>query len=481
MIALLLMITIAISSVAIFPQVNAAAPVVTTTRSFLYVGVSPNVVGVGQSVIIVTWTADLPPDVGETNGTVASPNGRTAWNAPTTVSVMKPDGTNETLTMPRTDPVGATWIEYTPTATGTYVFQAYYAGEWKNITNAAIPTSTYYTSDYSATCNLTVQQDPTAASWPETPLPTDYWNRPLNSANHEWYVLAGNWLSGAAQNYPQGTAGLTSNFVGGSGTESAHILWTKQYYPGGLMDEAYDQIGYQTTAYGGINWNGIVLNGKLSYTPRNTAHSNQGWEQVDLYTGEQLSLDYNATRPSMGQIYNYESPNQHGGFAYLWRTSGVVLPPTVNIAKAQIFSNMSVVRLAPSQLVNSSTLSTGTLYEMLDGFTGQTICYIANVSTSGTQVYGIDGSLLRYNLAVSTTTNQAALSVWNSSAGTMVASQLGTGYWQWRPAAGHFGAADPYFTSSTPQFNNVHDGQLFYSLNMSIPINLVTRSTECNY
>ena len=147
----------------------------------------------------------------------------------------------------------------------------------------------------------------------------------------------------------------------------------------------------------------------------------------------------------IGQIYNYESPNQHGGFPYLWRTSGVVLPPTVNIANAQIYPNMSVVRLAASQLVNSSTLSTGTLYEMLDGFTGQTMCYLANVSTAGTQVYGIDGSLLRYNLAVSTTTNQAALSVWNSTDGTMPSSQLGTGYWQWRPAAGHFGAANRIF------------------------------------
>ncbi len=331
---------------------------------------------------------------------------------------------------------------------------------------------TYYTPDYTATTNLTVQQEPTS-QWAETPLPTDYWNRPLNSANHDWYTLAGNWLAGAAQNYPQGTAGLTSNYVSGIGPESSHILWTKQYYTGGLMDEAYGQIGYQTTGYGGINWNGLILNGKLHYTPRITAHGNQGWIQVDLYTGEQLSLDYNATRPSMGQIYNYESPNQHGGFPYLWRTSGVVLPPTVNIANAQIYPNMSVIRLAASQLVNSSTLSTGTLYEMLDGFTGQTICYLANVSTSGTQVYGIDGSLLRYNLAVSTTTNQAALSVWNSSDGTMPSSQLGTGYWQWRPAAGHFGAANPYFTSSSPQYNNVHDGRLFYSLNVSIPINLV--------
>ena len=57
----------------------------------------PYTVGVGQSVIVVTWTADMPPDVGETAGTISSPNGRAAWNNPAIVTIMKPDGTNETL------------------------------------------------------------------------------------------------------------------------------------------------------------------------------------------------------------------------------------------------------------------------------------------------------------------------------------------------------------------------------------------------
>ena len=76
----------------------------------------------------------MPPDIGETAGTVASPTGRAGWNNPATVSIMKPDGTNDTLTMPRTDPVGATWINYVPETVGTYVLQAYFPGEWKNTT-----------------------------------------------------------------------------------------------------------------------------------------------------------------------------------------------------------------------------------------------------------------------------------------------------------------------------------------------------------
>ena len=75
---------------------------------------------------------------------------------------------------------------------------------------------------------------------------------------------------------------------------------------------------------------------------------------------------------------------------------------------------------------------------MLDAYTGNHVCYIANVTSGGTAVYGKDGSILRYNTVNIGTTAQPNyyLQVWNSSAGTMVSSQDGTGYWQWRPAGG---------------------------------------------
>ncbi len=498
-----LMLTIAISMFAISTTEAQTVPV-TNTRSYIYVGVSPITVGVGQQVIIVTWTADMPPDVGETAGTVASPNGRAAWNNPAIVTITKPDGTNDTLSMPRTDPVGATWINYTPETVGTYVLQAYFPGEWKDTTNSsgAVISRRYYQPDYSSTANLTVQQDATPI-WSETPLTTDYWNRPLNSANHEWYVLAGNWLGGAAQNYPQGAAGQTSNYVNGAGTETSHILWTKQYYTGGLMDENYSTIGYQTAHYQGLSWTGIILNGKINFTPRMTAHGTQGWEQLDLYTGEQLFLDYNQTNPAFGQIYNYESPNQHGGFAYLWRTSGVTLPEIVQVPRATQFTNLSVVQQGASVTINrtATPTSAGTVWEMLDGFTGETITYIANTTqtetrpgqvnaqgqptaittgATGTAVYGTDGSILRYNIVNlgSTASPKYYLQVWNTSAGTMPSSQLGTGLWQWRPAGGTFGGANAYL--GTLAYNYVHDGRTFYSLNASIPSILGTRNAVSN-
>ncbi|MCW4029326.1 MAG: PQQ-binding-like beta-propeller repeat protein, partial [Candidatus Bathyarchaeota archaeon] len=227
------------------------------------------------------------------------------------------------------------------------------------------------------------------------------------------------------------------------------------------------------------------------------------WEIVDLYTGDEISRNYTEVRPSFGQVYNYESPNQHGAFTYLWRTSGVNLPEVVTLSNATQFVNGSVVQLGNSYVVNrtsgkittigTSALSTpistsnnfGTVWEMLDGYTEQTVCYIANVTqtekrtgapsagvttgATGTAVYGQDGSILRYNVVNlgSTASPQYFLQVWNTSAGTMPSSQLGTGLWQWRPAGGTFGGSPAYL--GTLAYNYVHNGANFFSLNASIP------------
>ena len=133
----ILMLIIAIPMLSNAPTVSAS---VSSTRSYVFIGISPNIVGVGQQALVVTWTQALPPDIGETVGNVAAPNGRAAWNNPMIVNIIKPDGTNDTqITMPRTDPVGATYAAYTPQSVGTYTFQVYFPGEWKNSTLVQYP------------------------------------------------------------------------------------------------------------------------------------------------------------------------------------------------------------------------------------------------------------------------------------------------------------------------------------------------------
>jgi hypothetical protein len=252
-------------------------------------------------------------------------------------------------------------------------------------------------------------------------------------------VLAGNWLAGAAQN-----VGPTSNFGYGLAPESAHIMWTLPYYSGGIMDERYGNTGYQTSHYDGLSFDPpLIINGKLYYNI--DAQPKYGWNCVDLYTGE-VEYFHNTTGPvivgrygaglggvvssgalrsdssgailggwlEFGQILDYESPNQHGGYAYL-----VGRGPTGETDEWMFF----------------------------DAFTGNYICGLANVSTSGTQVYGNEGSILYYNIA------NGYLTVWNSThAIEMGYTNMRNYNWCWRT-----------------WLNYTFDGNLGFALNVSIP------------
>ena len=485
-IALFLMATFAVSLVAL-PTANAQEE--ESWRSFVYIGVTPKTIGVNQDVIIVAWTRDMPPEMGEEIGILDSPSGRAGWYD-MTVTVTKPDSTTETLEFPYSDPVGATWLIYTPQVVGTYTLQANFpqtpkVGLWYYFRGDPIPINRIYEAATSDPIELVVQEEP-IQDWQEPPLPTDYWRRPINTANRAWYPIAGNWLGGAANVWPPGSAGdNTANYAYGSGTETPHILWTRQYYFGGLMDERQGITGYITAQYGGLGFSGIVLNGVLYYTPRRDPRGNQGLAAVNLYTGEELSLDFDVPSLSYGQVYNYESPNQHGGYAYLWRTSGVTLPEIIQVPQAEPDPNnvrALPTQTGPVQTINTTEtpISTGTVWEMLCGFTGETVAYIANVSSGGTAAYGKDGSLLRYNTVnLGTSSNpKYYLQVWNSSHGTMVSSKIGTGAWQWRPSGGTFGGLDAYLGGVA--YNYVHDGRDFFSLNVSIPSLLGPRNAVSN-
>ena len=126
---------------------------------------------------------------------------------------------------------------------------------------------------------------------------------------------------------------------------------------------------------------------------------------------------------TFGQIYDYESPNQHGGLPYLWS----------------------------NELVGSQWGGVGeqNTWKMFDAFTGGYICTIANVSMAGTRVYGKDGSILHYN--VDTMHNR--LTVWNTSRTIWYKEAYDSNqYWMWRP-----------------YLNTTFDGNNGFSLNVSIP------------
>ena len=184
---------------------------------------------------------------------------------------------------------------------------------------------------------------------------------------------------------------------------SAHILWTKQFTLGGQIGGTYG--GNEQTVYDGVDQYqapfspAIVIDGMLYYNEYTVGKGLPGIMGVNLRTGQTqwisngsgmpvttaLSLDQpgvvydNNTfnRLTLGEIFNYVSPNQYGANTYLWAINGVA----------------------------------GTLrYDMYDAFTGAYMLSLVNCQT-GTFTYDTQGSLLCYTLNVAGNW----LSLWNAS------------------------------------------------------------------
>ncbi len=424
-----------------------------TVKTWSYISLAcPNPIGVNQEAVIIFWPNAVPPTAQGQYGD------RWTWN----IEVTKPDGSKQNVGPITSDPIGGGYILYKPDQTGKYTFVA--KMDQHVITglpmNPALPPAQQqgaayvndtYLASQSDPVTLTVQQE-AVEGWTETPQPNYYWTRPINNANREWWPLAGNWLAGAAQ-----INGPTTNFGYGKAPESAHILWSRPMWAGGIMDARFGNTGFQTYHYEGLRFEPpIVMYGKLYYN----VHSlpKQGWYCVDLYTGETTYFQ-NTTGPvtnvgggfdysgrisggalSFGQIFNYDSPNQHGGMPYLW-CAGVSDP------------------FAPASTAP---------WMMLDAFTGNYICSIGNVTqierrgtrsittgATGTAVYGKDGSILRYNIVnlSNTTEPELFLQVWNTTQAIWYEPVFsGNSYWMWRPT-----------------LNMTFDGRNGFSLNVSIP------------
>jgi outer membrane protein assembly factor BamB len=446
-IALVLVLTISAILVA-FPTVGAHDPPL-TVPTWAYISCVPDIIGVGQQMVIVFWPNKIMPTASGAYGD------RWTWN----IEVTKPDGSKETLGPFTSDPVGGGWATYTPDQVGTYSLVAIMddhvltglplpPGRTIETISGAADVGDTYLGDTSDPVILTVQEEPIEA-WRETPLPTEYWERPINSMNRDWYVLAGNWLAGAAQ-----INGPTSKFAYGKAPESAHIMWATPYWAGGIMDERFGATGFQTAHYEGINFDPpIILDGRIYYNVQSLPK--YGWYCLDLYTGE-VEYFHNTTGPvvnvaggfdfsgeiagqklAWGQVYNYESPNQHGGFPYLWSVEG----PEPNT------------------------------WMMFDAYTGNYICSINNVPPGsamfgmymawGTMVYGKDGSILMYKIAGTPNpmgpffpdTPPFYLQCWNTSRAIWYEETWSSNeYWMWRPV-----------------LNKTFDGNNGYSLNVSIP------------
>jgi len=198
-----------------------------------YLSISPNPVGVGQTILVNIWM------------TVAPAAERQLQHY--TVTFTKPDGTIEKIqNLKSYEADGTSWFQYVVDQVGTWqaVFsfpgQFFPAGRYQNGVPTFNTTGTNYAYDMyyepatSPTMNLTVQQEP-VMSW-YSPLPTDYWTRPISLNNREWNTIAGNYpwdkmrLSGSMNGAPS----YLGPYI--TASHSAHVLWMRQdAFPSGII------------------------------------------------------------------------------------------------------------------------------------------------------------------------------------------------------------------------------------------------------
>jgi len=388
-------------------------------KTFSFISAAPTTVGVGQDIEIYMWLNTQPPTASGAYGD--------RWHN-YEVQVTKPDGTIETLGPFDSDPIGYAWTLYTPDQVGEYTFQMNFPGQTlmgENL-DPNNPIGRDYIGDYfepstSQPVIVTVQQEQ-VQPYPEAPIP-DYWERPINAQHRTWWTVSGNWLSApGAWNMPY-PFNKFAKYT--RGPESSHILWTKPLTFGGLVGGEFHEHSYHCgNAYEGKWSPPVIIQGRVYYNkydmdiyygrpgqyPR--AAPQPGVVCVDIRTGEEIWYNPNF-RLAFGQIYEYDSPNQHGAFAYLWE-------------------------------INGST------WNCYDAFTGDWIYTIENVP-GGTQVLDSNGNILRYQLDL----QNHRLILWNSSAiPELLGGPTGTTNWQWRPVG------------------KTVDGQKGFVLNVTVPTNI---------
>ena len=404
--AMLAILTVSLIMVSL-PQAAAHDPP-WTIPTYAYIVVTPNPVGVGEQVFVVMWLDKPPP--------TAAGIGGDRWTG-FKVEVTKPDGTKETMGPYISDSTSSTFALYTPNQIGTYKFDFSFPGQVASLyhpvtgiprrftRNFAFINDTYLGS--SASTTITVQQNPVALP-PTYPLPTSYWTRPIEAQNTLWESLASNYLGGS---YISGLVQPT-----GAAPSTPHVMWTKVFQDGGIVGGNFAAASgmsyYDSLSYESKFSSALIINERLYYTlPRSNNVTGNGYVCVNLRTGETL-FRIDDTMPTFGQLYDYESMNQHGVIpnGYLWRS------------------------------VNDPR-NGGTVWMAYDSIDGKWLFNETNVP-SGTTVYGPNGEILIYQLNLA----NKWLALWNNTAATDLQGGTGTGsaVFQWRPIGKNVNASEAY-------------------------------------
>ncbi len=366
--------TILILSMATLMVEMESAKGATTVTTYAYLSINPNPISLGEYTVVNAWLQPIPPTANDVFHGFQ-------------VTITRPDGTTETKGPLTSSPIGSQYFVYTPDKLGLYQFKMTYPGE--NFSNNTF----VYSPSESPISTLVVQEQP-IPSWPETPIPNDYWTRPINAANRLWDSISGNWLlRGYNTTYVQGASDSGKGLNPFSkAPKTPHVIWTKELALGGLIGGEYGDSSF----YNGLTYEAklsppVIMDGKMYYRIypsdfgyyQGVAGAWPGAMCVDLRTGNELWRNTNMSLDA-GQIFNYVSGNQMGGIPYLWDLG--------------TFGPFALFSVGPGILARPSS------WHLYDGNTGASIATFTNAmplnfATGGTVVFGQDGTMYVYFLS----------------------------------------------------------------------------------
>ncbi|MDR1993253.1 MAG: PQQ-binding-like beta-propeller repeat protein [Nitrososphaerota archaeon] len=313
--------------------------------TYCFLLAAPSPIGVGQTNNVVMFNPQTPPGATLNNNIryqfklqVTTPSGKVI-NLPTSAAVSGFQTTTGTTFV--SDSTGSTYYSFTPDEVGNYTLTVTFMElnfMWNTTSGASNNDyygTTFLSSNYTTT--LVVQEEPIALSGLTppaiSPIPTEYWTRPIEGQNTPWYTVASNWLANA---HDRDNGGAENRYQpDGTAPNSGHILWTKPTEDlgvlGGSNTGENGQVFNAGAQYQPRFMNQIIMYGRLYYSPN--IFSSGGSDLMnclDLKTGKQIyqvnttalvgsqfqltsyAISQGLSNAWFGYYYDQEDANEHG-------------------------------------------------------------------------------------------------------------------------------------------------------------------------
>ncbi len=384
-IAILLIVSISASAI-MMPDAAAHTPS-WEVPTFAHIYATINPIGIGQQEPIYLFLTPTYPDTNIEND-YRFHNYKLVITAP--------DGTKTTQTFETVwDTTSNQIATFTPDQVGDYTLQFIFDGQKVNDYSHS-PTSAYL-NDYflpsNATTTLTVQ-DEQISYIPLSPLPSEFWTRPIFGQNSMWWSISSNWLGSGMPGYGGSNGPNQRQFAPDAiGSQTSHIMWTKPDgqiggVVGGSLSEVPGDTWFEGTAYSQRYVNPIIVNGRIYYQEPFSVTGSMGFRApaglilptvcVDLVTGQEIWRRSDLPTFSFAYIQDMDTPDYHG--------------------------------------TRPAFLCTSNFGQVFDAATGNWIFNVTNVP-SGTSVIGPSGEMIKYNFynQGNNTNPDWILYQWNSS------------------------------------------------------------------